>query len=90
MLVDLVEEHYPMLCTCIEDVDMLGELLGNDAESQANFAKCGETDYDQCWYPIEQTDGSFACDNCSGYYLNSDSSECFACTVTEDDGAGNA
>lgn len=90
MLIDLAEEYYPYLCTCIEDIDYLGEMMGSDAATQANFAKCGETDYDQCWFAVEQSDGTYACDNCADYYLAADNSECFSCETTEDDGSGNA
>lgn len=91
MLIDLAEEYYPYLCTCIEDIDYLGEMMGSDAATQANFAKCGETDYDQCWFAVEQSDGTYACDNCDDYWLASDNSECFSCAtaVETDDGSGN-
>lgn len=91
MLVDLANEYYPMLCTCVEDVDKIGEFLGSDSSTQENFAKCGETDYDQCWFPVLQDDSSYACDNCEKYWLATDDSECFSCEVAveTDDGAGN-
>lgn len=91
LLIELAEEYYPYLCTCIQDVDKIGEMLGSSAESQAAFAKCGETDYDQCWFPVLQDDGTtYACDNCDYYWYNSDASECFACetAVETDDGSG--
>jgi len=38
----LVDEGYLYVCTCIYDVNGLKEMLGQDAESNAEFASCSE------------------------------------------------
>lgn len=85
-LVDLIDEYYPYLCTCTEDVNALGEWLGNDQQTQANFASCNETAYDQCDFPIDNGDGTFSCVNCADYYYDSDTTACLPCEDAEYDG----
>jgi len=88
LLIDNVNEYYPYICTCKEDVDNLGKWLGSDEELIASFSSCSETDYDQCWFPTAADDGTAtACGNCEYYYYDADVTECVECEVAEYDGS---
>jgi hypothetical protein len=79
-LVDGIEDIYPYVCTCREDVYGLMEMVGITEDTLEAYGSCGETDYDQCWYPTLADDGvTNECGNCEWYYYDSDLGECVTC-----------
>ena len=42
LLEDLLDEGYPYICTCLEDVNNLASMLGGNDETAAAFSSCSE------------------------------------------------
>ena len=42
LLEDLLDQGYPYICTCLEDVNNLAEIFGGNDETAAAFSSCSE------------------------------------------------